>query len=71
VRSTLRRPVTLADNRAYKFWSDWKATRDLRNDVAHEDKVPKESSCSRAGGRYSWRRRYPWEALPCPDSAVA
>ena len=61
VRSTLRRPVTLADNRAYRFWtaltddaardqpwwSDWKATRDLRNDVAHEGKAVMAADAAR------------------------
>ena len=34
------------------WWSDWKATRDLRNDVAHEGKVvtaARGSSMRRAG----------------------
>lgn len=49
VRSTFRRPLTLADDNAYKFWlaltddvardqlwwPSWKAARDLRGEVAH------------------------------------
>jgi len=70
VRSTLRRPVTLADNRAYNFWTDWKATRDLRNDVAHGQGA--EKILVLPGGRaLQLAAAYPWEALPCPDSAVA
>jgi hypothetical protein len=69
VRSTFRRPVTLADKQPYKlwvaltddaarnqaWWAAWKATRDLRHEVAHSGKAvsqPEAADCVARADEY-------------------